>query len=73
MAGGLLTRSQGAVAGIVLAGPRLVARGTAPAVGAAAGAVAGTARAGVRGADLAARAARGARAALPGGPPPRRG
>ncbi|MGV9698521.1 hypothetical protein ACWDTR_22545 [Streptomyces sp. NPDC003470] len=38
MAGGLLTRSTGAVAGIVLAGPRLVARGTAPAVGAAAGA-----------------------------------
>ncbi|MFG3548305.1 HAD-IC family P-type ATPase [Streptomyces sp. NPDC047725] len=68
MTGGLLTRSQAAVAGIVLAGPRLVARGTAPAVGAAAGAVAGTARAGVRGADFAARAARVARAALPGGP-----
>ncbi|MER7191609.1 cation-translocating P-type ATPase [Streptomyces flaveolus] len=68
MVGGLLTRSQSAVAGIVLAGPRLVARGTAPAVGAAAGAVAGTARAGVRGADFAARAARVARAALPGGP-----
>ncbi|MEU3661722.1 cation-translocating P-type ATPase [Streptomyces sp. NPDC032940] len=67
MAGGLLTRSQSAVAGIVLAGPRLVARGTAPAVGVAAGAVAGTARAGVRGADFAARAARVARAALPGG------
>ncbi|WP_031038080.1 cation-translocating P-type ATPase [Streptomyces sp. NRRL F-5650] len=68
MAGGLLTRSQGAVTGLVLAGPRLLARGTAPAVGAAAGAAAGTARAGVRGADFAARAARVARAALPGGP-----
>ncbi|MFI8945389.1 HAD-IC family P-type ATPase [Streptomyces sp. NPDC053750] len=67
MAAGLLTRSQGAVTGVVLAGPRLLARGTAPAVGAAAGAVAGTARAGVRGADFAARAARVARAALPGG------
>jgi cation-transporting ATPase I len=67
MVGGLLTRSQTAVTGIVLAGPRLLARGTAPAVGAAAGAVAGTARAGVRGADFAARAARVARAALPGG------
>ncbi len=64
---GLLTRSSGAVAGIVLAGPRLLARGTAPAVGVAAGAVAGTARAGVRSADFAARAARVARAALPGG------
>ncbi|CAL9444405.1 HAD-IC family P-type ATPase [Streptomyces sp. enrichment culture] len=63
----LLTRSQDAVSGFVLAGPRLLARGTAPAVGAAAGAVAGTARAGVRGADFAARAARVARAALPGG------
>ncbi|CAL9531325.1 Potassium-transporting ATPase ATP-binding subunit [Streptomyces sp. enrichment culture] len=67
MLGGLLTRSQGAVAAAVLAGPRLLARGTAPAVGAAAGAVAGTARAGVRSADFAARAARVARAALPGG------
>ncbi|MFC7010572.1 HAD-IC family P-type ATPase [Streptomyces viridiviolaceus] len=67
MAGGILTRSQSAVTGLVLAGPRLLARGTAPAVGAAAGAVAGTARAGVRGADFAARAARVARAALPGG------
>ncbi|MGC9377687.1 cation-translocating P-type ATPase [Streptomyces sp. MH13] len=69
MVGGLLTRSQGAVTGFVLAGPRLLARGTAPAVGAAAGAVAGTARAGVRGADFAARAARVCRAALPGGTP----
>ncbi|MGW4545943.1 HAD-IC family P-type ATPase [Streptomyces violaceorubidus] len=68
MVGGLLTRSQEAVTGLVLAGPRLLARGTAPAVGAAAGAAAGTARAGVRGADFAARAARVARAALPGGP-----
>ncbi|AQS69714.1 cation-translocating P-type ATPase [Streptomyces pactum] len=67
MVGGLLTRSQDAVTGFVLAGPRLLGRGTAPAVGAAAGAVAGTARAGVRGADFAARAARVARAALPGG------
>ncbi|WP_108986799.1 cation-translocating P-type ATPase [Streptomyces coelicoflavus] len=67
MVGGLLTRSQDAVTGLVLAGPRLLARGTAPAVGAAAGAAAGTARAGVRGADFAARAARVARAALPGG------
>ncbi|MGC0409524.1 cation-transporting ATPase I [Streptomyces sp. SAI-163] len=68
MVGGLLTRSQDAVTGLVLAGPRLLARGTAPAAGAAAGAAAGTARAGVRGADFAARAARVARAALPGGP-----
>ncbi|MFJ6069276.1 HAD-IC family P-type ATPase [Streptomyces sp. NPDC093065] len=67
MAGGLLTRSQDAVTGFVLAGPRLLARGTAPAVGAAAGAAVGTARAGVRGADFAARAARVARSALPGG------
>ncbi|WP_282083176.1 cation-translocating P-type ATPase [Streptomyces tendae] len=67
MVGGLLTRSQDAVTELVLAGPRLLARGTAPAVGAAAGAAAGTARAGVRGADFAARAARVARAALPGG------
>ncbi|MFD5802028.1 MULTISPECIES: cation-translocating P-type ATPase [unclassified Streptomyces] len=67
MVGALLTRSQDAVTGFVLAGPRLLARSTAPAVGAAAGAVAGTARAGVRGADFAARAARVARSALPGG------
>ncbi|MET9252627.1 HAD-IC family P-type ATPase [Streptomyces sp. NPDC003717] len=67
MAAGLLTRSQEAVTGAVLAGPRLLARGAAPAAGAAAGAVAGTARAGVRGADFATRAARVARAALPGG------
>ncbi|WP_217145289.1 cation-translocating P-type ATPase [Streptomyces sp. AC627_RSS907] len=67
MAGGLLTLAQGAVTGPVLAGPRLLARGTAPALGAAAGALAGTARAGVRGADFAGRAARVVRAALPGG------
>ncbi|CAM5730089.1 Transport ATPase OS=Streptomyces fumanus OX=67302 GN=GCM10018772_02910 PE=4 SV=1 [Streptomyces fumanus] len=66
MAVGVLTRSPGAAAGLVLAGPKLLARGTAPAVGAAAGAVAGTARAGVRTADFAARAARVVRAALPG-------
>ncbi|MFJ9105754.1 HAD-IC family P-type ATPase [Streptomyces sp. NPDC102405] len=58
-----------AAAGLVLAGPRLLARGTPAAVGAAAGAVAGTARAGVRTADFAARATRAARAALPGAPP----
>ncbi|MDH6610054.1 cation-transporting ATPase I [Streptomyces sp. SAI-208] len=58
-----------AAAGLVLAGPRLLARGTPTAVGAAAGAVAGTARAGVRTADFAARATRAARAALPGAPP----
>ncbi|MFF4763091.1 HAD-IC family P-type ATPase [Streptomyces sp. NPDC001292] len=45
---------------------RLVTRAAAPAVGAAAGAVAGTARAGVRGADAAARVARVASNALPG-------
>ncbi|WP_190077265.1 cation-translocating P-type ATPase [Streptomyces daghestanicus] len=69
MRAGLLSRSSGAVAGVVLAGPRLLARGAAPAVGAAAGAVAGGARAGVRTADFTARAARVARAALPGGAP----
>ncbi|MEU0024578.1 cation-translocating P-type ATPase [Streptomyces sp. NPDC006335] len=58
-----------AAAGLVLAGPRLLARGTPTAVGVAAGAVAGTARAGVRTADFAARATRAARAALPGAPP----
>ncbi|MET7732632.1 cation-translocating P-type ATPase [Streptomyces sp. NPDC005402] len=58
-----------AAAGLVLAGPRLLARGAPAAVGAAAGAVAGTARAGVRTADFAARTTRVARAALPGAPP----
>ncbi|MGV9758413.1 HAD-IC family P-type ATPase [Streptomyces tricolor] len=48
------------------AAPRLLARAAAPAVGLAAGAAAGTARAGVRGADAAARVARVARNALPG-------
>lgn len=57
-----------AAAGLVLAGPRLLARNTPAAAGAAAGAVAGTARAGVRTADFAARATRAARAALPGAP-----
>ncbi|MDQ1045382.1 HAD-IC family P-type ATPase [Streptomyces sp. V4I2] len=68
MSGGLLSRPTAAAAGLVLAGPRLLARGTAPAVGAAAGAVAGTARAGVRSADFALRVARVTRAALPGAP-----
>ncbi|MFE7648118.1 cation-translocating P-type ATPase [Streptomyces phaeoluteigriseus] len=63
---GILTRPTAAAAGLVLAGPRLLARGTAPAVGVAAGAVAGTARAGVRAADSAVRLARVTRAALPG-------
>ncbi|MFF4028510.1 HAD-IC family P-type ATPase [Streptomyces sviceus] len=57
-----------AAAGLVLAGPRLLARGAPAAVGVAAGAAAGTARAGVRTADFAARTTRVARAALPGGP-----
>ncbi|MFI5688018.1 HAD-IC family P-type ATPase [Streptomyces sp. NPDC051636] len=52
--------------GLVLAGPRLLARGAAPAVGLAAGAAAATARAGVRGADSTARVARVLRNALPG-------
>ncbi|MEV6613927.1 cation-translocating P-type ATPase [Streptomyces sp. NPDC051051] len=69
MATGILTRPAAAAAGLALAGPRLLARGTAPAVGAAAGAVAGTARAGVRAADSALRLARVARAALPGTSP----
>ncbi|MFJ4468518.1 HAD-IC family P-type ATPase [Streptomyces sp. NPDC089424] len=63
----LQTGSSAAVSDIVMAGPRLLARGTAPAVGAAAGAVAGTARAGVRGAEAMVRVSRVARAALPGG------
>ncbi|MEV5321012.1 cation-translocating P-type ATPase [Streptomyces sp. NPDC052687] len=64
---GLLTGPVSAVSGALLAGPRLLARGTAPAVGLAAAAAAGTARAGVRGADSAVRVARVARtAALPG-------
>ena len=57
-----------AAAGLVLAGPRLLAAGHPAAVGVAAGAVAATARTGVRTADFAARATRVARAALPGAP-----
>ncbi|MGW1608103.1 HAD-IC family P-type ATPase [Streptomyces sp. NPDC002285] len=67
---GLLTRPTAAAAEMVAAGPRLLARGAAPAVGIAAGAVAGTARAGVRGADSAARAVRVARSSLPLHPQP---
>ncbi|MHC3467864.1 HAD-IC family P-type ATPase [Streptomyces sp. 7R007] len=67
MALGLL-KVPAAAAGLALAGPRLLARGAAPAVGMAAGAAVGTARAGVRGADAAVRVARVARHALPGGP-----
>ncbi|MFI1534892.1 HAD-IC family P-type ATPase [Streptomyces anandii] len=62
---GLLTVPT-AAARLLPAAPRLLARAAAPAVGAAAGAMAGTARAGVRGADAAARVARVARNALPG-------
>ncbi|WP_406418146.1 HAD-IC family P-type ATPase [Streptomyces sp. NBC_01614] len=67
---GLLTRPTAAAAEMVAAGPRLLARGAAPAVGIAAGAVAGTARAGVRGADSAARVVRVARNSLPLRPQP---
>ncbi|MFF4800661.1 HAD-IC family P-type ATPase [Streptomyces sp. NPDC001351] len=66
----LLTRPASAAAGIVSAGPRLLASGAAPAVGVAAGALAGTARAGVRGADAAVRVARVARNAVPLTPHP---
>jgi cation-transporting P-type ATPase I len=66
----LLTRPATTAVGLAAAGPRLLARGAAPAVGLAAGAVAGTARAGMRGADTAARVARVARHALPTGPHP---
>ncbi|MEU2064504.1 cation-translocating P-type ATPase [Streptomyces sp. NPDC013455] len=62
---GLLTVPS-AAARLLPAAPRLLARAAAPAVGMAAGAAAGTARAGVRGADAAARVARVARNALPG-------
>ncbi|MFB8775150.1 cation-translocating P-type ATPase [Streptomyces broussonetiae] len=62
----LLTGPSSGVSGALLAAPRLLARGAAPAVGAAAGAVAGTARAGVRGADAVVRVARVGRNALPG-------
>ncbi len=62
---GLLTAPTVAVR-LLPAAPRLLARAAAPAVGMAAGAAASTARAGVRGADTAARVARVARNALPG-------
>ncbi|MEV0633781.1 cation-translocating P-type ATPase [Streptomyces sp. NPDC050619] len=52
MSTGSLLRPTATAAGLVLAGPRLLARGAAPAVGVAAGAVAGSARAGVRGVDV---------------------
>ncbi|MBL1082813.1 cation-translocating P-type ATPase [Streptomyces actinomycinicus] len=65
MAPGLLT-VPAAAARLLPAAPRLLARAAAPAVGMAAGAAAGTARAGVRGADAAARVTRVARNALPG-------
>ncbi|MGP4050802.1 cation-translocating P-type ATPase [Streptomyces sp. 2A115] len=65
---GLLTRPPTAAVRLVSAGPRLLAREAAPAVGLAARAVAGTARAGVRSADTAGRVARVARnGLLPGG------
>ncbi|MFI9768828.1 HAD-IC family P-type ATPase [Streptomyces sp. NPDC052415] len=64
---GLLTHTSAAAAGLVMAGPRLLARGAVPAVSAAAGAAAGTARAGVRSADAVVRMTRVARNALPGG------
>ncbi|WP_189319939.1 cation-translocating P-type ATPase [Streptomyces flaveus] len=66
---GLLLTTTPSVGGFVSAGPRLLARGVAPVVGAAAAAVAGTARAGVRGVDSAVRVGRVARNALPGGSP----
>ncbi|MFF9525339.1 HAD-IC family P-type ATPase [Streptomyces achromogenes] len=65
MVAGLLTAPTAAVR-LLPAAPRLLARAAAPAVGRAAGAAASTARAGVRGADTAARVARVARNALPG-------
>lgn len=66
---GLLLTTPSSAGGLVWAGPRLLARGAAPAVGAVAAAVAGTARAGVRSADSVVRVARVARSALPGGTP----
>ncbi|MFG2022464.1 HAD-IC family P-type ATPase [Streptomyces sp. NPDC048825] len=66
---GLMLTTPRSAGGLVWAGPRLLARGAAPAVGAVAAAVAGTARAGVRSADSAVRVARVARNALPGGTP----
>ncbi|MFB6938850.1 HAD-IC family P-type ATPase [Streptomyces chartreusis] len=64
MALSLITRPTAAAAGLVAAGPRLLARGAAPAVGITAGAVTATARAGVRSADSAARVVRVARSTL---------
>ncbi|MDR3079349.1 MAG: cation-translocating P-type ATPase, partial [Streptomyces sp.] len=55
-----------AAAGLVQAGPRLLARGAPAAAGAVAGTVAGLARAGVRGADTAVGVVRVVRNALPG-------
>ncbi|NGO45321.1 cation-translocating P-type ATPase [Streptomyces ureilyticus] len=66
---GLLLTTTPSAGGLALAGPRLLARGVAPVVGAAAAAVAGTARAGVRSVDSAVRVGRVARNALPGGSP----
>ncbi|MET7475221.1 cation-translocating P-type ATPase [Streptomyces sp. NPDC005648] len=65
-----MARALGAAIGVAGAGPRLVVRGAAPGVGAAAGAVAGTARAGVRGADGAAQVVGVVRRSLSGGPRP---
>ncbi|MGC9535908.1 HAD-IC family P-type ATPase [Streptomyces sp. UG1] len=65
-----LTHPATAAADLLMAGPRLLAKGAAPAVGAAAGAAAGTARAGVRSADAAVRVVRVARNALPPGAHP---
>ncbi|MGW2638172.1 HAD-IC family P-type ATPase [Streptomyces sp. NPDC001348] len=54
------------LAGVMLAGPRLLAGGAAPAAGLAAGAAAAVARAGVRGAASTVRVGRVVRNALPG-------
>lgn len=54
------------LAGVMLAGPRLLAGGAAPAAGLAVGAAAAVARAGVRGAESTARVGRVMRNALPG-------
>ncbi|MFJ9909022.1 HAD-IC family P-type ATPase [Streptomyces sp. NPDC101152] len=67
---GVLSRPAVAVVGLMAAGPRLLMRGAAPALGAAAGAAAGTARAGVRSADSAVRVVRVVRTSLPRGPRP---
>ncbi|MGW1559708.1 HAD-IC family P-type ATPase [Streptomyces sp. NPDC002144] len=67
---GALSRPAVALVGWAAVGPRLLVRGAAPAMGAAAGAAAGTARAGVRGADGAKYVVRAVRASLPRGPRP---